>query len=192
MDTGVQREKEHQRAAGIARRRALSVQQRTVFDAAIAARVLALPAFAAARTGLSYCAVGGEANPAAIDAAAVRRGKAVAYPLCLEEGHMEAALPEAADALAPGRYGIPAPIPGRCRLLAPEDVDLALVPCAAFDAFCRRVGMGAGYYDRYLVRCGAFSVALAYEAQRVPQAAAQEHDVLLCAVASESGLYLRP
>ena len=192
MDTGVQREKEHQRAAGIARRRALSVQQRTVFDAAIAARVLALPAFAAARTVLSYCAVGGEANPAAIDAAALRLGKAVAYPLCLEEGHMEAALPEAADALAPGRYGIPAPIPGRCRLLAPEDVDLAVVPCAAFDAFCRRVGMGAGYYDRYLVRCGAFSVALAYEAQRVPQAAAQEHDVLLCAVASESGLYLRP
>ena len=192
MDTGVQREKEHQRAAGIARRRALSVQQRTVFDAAIAARVLALPAFAAARTVLSYCAVGGEANPAAIDAAALRLGKAVAYPRCLEEGHMEAALPEAADALAPGRYGIPAPIPGRCRLLAPEDVDLALVPCAAFDAFCRRVGMGAGYYDRYLVRCGAFSVALAYEAQRVPQAAAQEHDVLLCAVASESGLYLRP
>ena len=136
--------------------------------------------------------MGGEANPAAIDAAALRLGKAVAYPLCLEEGHMEAALPEAADALAPGRYGIPAPIPGRCRLLAPEDVDLALVPCAAFDAFCRRVGMGAGYYDRYLARCGAFSVALAYEAQRVPQAAAQEHDVLLCAVASESGLYLRP
>ena len=192
MDTGVQREKEHQRAAGNARRRALSVQQRTAFDAAIAARVLALPAFAAARTVLSYCAVGGEANPAAIDAAALRLGKAVAYPLCLEEGHMEAALPEAADALALGRYGLPAPIPGRCRLLAPEDVDLALVPCAAFDAFCRRVGMGAGYYDRYLARCGAFSVALAYEAQRVPQAAAQEHDVLLCAVASESGLYLRP
>lgn len=112
MDTGVQREKEHQRAAGIARRRALSVQQRTVFDAALPPRVLALPAFAAARTVLSYCAVGGEANPAAIDAAALRLGKAVAYPLCLEEGHMEAALPEAADALAPGRYGIPAPIPG--------------------------------------------------------------------------------
>ena len=53
MDTGVQREKEHQRAAGNARRRALSVQQRTAFDAAIAARVLALPAFAAARTVLS-------------------------------------------------------------------------------------------------------------------------------------------
>mgnify|MGYP000904906322 CR=1 FL=1 len=179
MDTGVQKEKEYQRAAGIARRCALSVQQRTAFDAAIADRVLALPMFAAARTILSYCAVGGEVDPAAIDAAAFR----------LAEGHMEAALPAAADALAPGRYGIPAPIPGRCRLLVPEDVDLVLVPCAAFDASCRRVGMGAGYYDRYLARCGAFSLALAYEAQRVPQAAAQEHDVLLGAVASENRLY---
>ena len=189
MDTGVQKEKEYQRAAGIARRCALSVQQRTAFDVAIADRVLALPMFAAARTILSYCAVGGEVDPAAIDAAAVRLGKAVAYPLCLAEGHMEAALPAAADALAPGRYGIPAPIPGRCRLLVTEDVDLVLVPCAAFDASCRRIGMGAGYYDRYLARCGAFSLALAYEAQRVPQAAAQEHDVLLGAVASENRLY---
>lgn len=144
MDTGVQREKEYQRAAGIARRCALSVQQRTAFDAAIADRVLALPMFAAARTILSYCAVGGEVDPAAIDAAAFRLGKAVAYPLCLAEGHMEAALPAAADALAPGRYGIPAPIPGRCRLLVPKDVDLVLVPCAAFDASCRRVGHGRG------------------------------------------------
>ena len=62
MDTGVQKEKEYQRAAGIARRCALSVQQRTAFDAAIADRVLALPMFAAARTILSYCAVGGEAR----------------------------------------------------------------------------------------------------------------------------------
>ena len=95
MDTGVQKEKEYQRAAGIARRCALSVQQRTAFDAAIADRVLALPMFAAARTILSYCAVGGEVDPAAIDAAAFRLGKAVAYPLCLAEGHMEAALPAA-------------------------------------------------------------------------------------------------
>ena len=70
-----------------------------------------------------------------------------------------------------------------------DQLDLVLVPCAAFDASCRRVGMGAGYYDRYLARCGAFSLALAYEAQRVPQAAAQEHDVLLGAVASENRLY---
>ena len=134
--------------------------------------------FAAARTILSYCAVGGEVDPAAIDAAAFRLGKAVAYPLCLAEGHMEAALPAAADALAPGRYGIPAPIPGRCRLLVPKDVDLVLVPCAAFDASCRRVGMGADITTAIWPAAG-LSLALAYEAQRVPQAAAQEHDVLL-------------
>ena len=78
---------------------------------------------------------------------------------------------------------------GGCGKEKTEPVDLVLVPCAAFDASCRRVGMGAGYYDRYLARCGAFSLALAYEAQRVPQAAAQEHDVLLGAVASENRLY---
>ena len=39
--------------------------------------------------------------------------------------------------------------------LAPwlDQLDLVLVPCTAFDAGCYRVGMGKGYYDRYLPYC---------------------------------------
>ena len=43
--------------------------------------------------------------------------------------------------------------------------DLVLVPCTAFDAACRRVGKGKGYYDRYLPRCRnavALGVAVVY------------------------------
>ena len=76
--------------------------------------------------------------------------------------------------------------------LAPwlEQLDLVLVPCTAFDADCYRVGMGKGYYDRYLPRCTqAVKIGIALEVQRVPRAAVDEHDQRLDAFVTERGIY---
>ena len=82
----------------------------------------------------------------------------------------------------------------RCRparyILLPEALDLVLVPCTAFDADCFRVGMGKGYYDRYLPRCkNAVKIGIAFEAQRVEHAAVDEHDQRLDAYVTERGIY---
>jgi len=74
--------------------------------------------------------------------------------------------------------------------LLPEALDLVLVPCTAFDADCFRVGMGKGYYDRYLPRCkNAVKIGIAFEAQRVEHAAVDEHDQRLDAYVTERGIY---
>ena len=74
--------------------------------------------------------------------------------------------------------------------MQPEQLDLVLVPCTAFDADCYRVGMGKGYYDRYLPRCTrAVKLGIAFEAQRVPHAALDEHDQRLDAFITEGGIY---
>ena len=76
--------------------------------------------------------------------------------------------------------------------LAPwlEQLDLVLVPCTAFDADCYRVGMGKGYYDRYLPRCTrAVKIGIALEVQRVPRAAVDNHDQRLDAFVTERGIY---
>ena len=78
----------------------------------------------------------------------------------------------------------------RSALLRPDQLDLVLVPCTAFDAACRRVGMGKGYYDRYLPRCTrAVKVGVAFEAQRVEAAAVDAHDQRLDGFVTEGGLY---
>ena len=65
-----------------------------------------------------------------------------------------------------------------------------LVPCTAFDAACRRVGMGKGYYDRYLPRCrNAVLLGVAFEAQRVEQAAVDAHDQQLDGFVTEERIY---
>lgn len=55
-----------------------------------------------------------------------------------------------------GLRNLPAPY----TMIAPEDLDLVLVPAAACGVDGTRLGMGAGYYDRYLERVSLENVCL--------------------------------
>ena len=175
-------EKQAQRTAARAARKTLDAPQRAAANAALCRRVLELDAYRTAHTLLLYAAFGGEADLAAVAAEAVRQGKTVAYPVCGEGFALTAAVPSA--------DGIRTPVPERSTLLQPEQLDLVLVPCTAFDADCYRVGMGKGYYDRYLPRCTrAVKIGIALEVQRVPRAAVDAHDQRLDAFVTERGIY---
>ena len=182
-------QKAAQRKAGIAARRALSDNERTHSNAALCARIMALDCFKKAENILLYAAFGGEADLSALAVEAARQGKTLAYPVCGEGFSLTAAVPEP-DGWEVGTYGIRTPILSRSEILRPDQLDLVLVPCTAFDAVCRRVGMGKGYYDRYLPRCTrAVKLGVAFEAQRVPEAAAEEQDRQLDGFVTERKVY---
>lgn len=182
-------QKAAQRKAGIAARRALSDTQRTRSNAALCARIMALDCFKKAENILLYAAFGGEADLSTLAVEAARQGKTLAYPVCGEGFSLTAAVP-GPDGWEVGAYGIRTPILSRSEVLRPDQLDLVLVPCTAFDAVCRRVGMGKGYYDRYLPRCTrAVKLGVAFEAQRVDKAAVDAHDETLDGFVTEGGLY---
>lgn len=182
-------QKAAQRKAGIAARRALSDTQRTRSNAALCARIRALDCFKKAENILLYAAFGGEADLSTLAVEAARQGKTPAYPVCGEGFSLTAAVP-GPDGWEVGAYGIRTPILSRSEILRPDQLDLVLVPCTAFDAVCRRVGMGKGYYDRYLPRCTrAVKLGVAFEAQRVPEAAAGEQDRRLDGFVTERKVY---
>lgn len=167
-------------------RRALDRDAVEKLSRSIVKNVEELPEYRQARTVMIYRAVQGEVSLELL------RGKVFAYPLCTGAGEMCALLPEGEGAWKKGAFGIPEPVRELSREIAPEEIDLVLCPCTAFDAGCRRLGMGGGYYDRFLPRCTkAKFIAVAYEFQRAEILEAQSWDIPMDAVVTEERVYRR-
>lgn len=179
-----------QRKTGIRARDSLTPMQREVRSRAIGDRILESPEFANAKTIMSYRAVKGEVSLEYFNAEAVRRGKRVVYPLCVSKTEMIALLPNSDDAWVPGHFGIMEPSREQSDEVEPANIDLVLCPCSAFDAARNRVGMGGGFYDRYLPKCvNAHVAAVAFEAQKLTHALTDPWDVRMEMVYTEKGCY---
>ncbi len=180
-----------QRQWAKAARAALSPAQRAALSARVCEQIEALSEYAGAQTIMLYRAVACETDLSALAAAAQKADKTVLWPRC-EGRQLQALCPRGGDAWQRGAYDIPEPIPARSELFAPETIDLVVAPCVAFDERCRRLGMGGGYYDRYIPRCArAFTLLAAFSCQQLVQVAADDRDAVFDAAVSEGGVIRR-
>ncbi|MDR1014395.1 MAG: 5-formyltetrahydrofolate cyclo-ligase [Coriobacteriales bacterium] len=164
----------------LARRDGLPPAERRRLSGRIVARLTGDVRVRDATTVLSYQPFGSEVDVGAFNDWAVLHGKTLAFPFCHGAGIMEALVPSSIDALVKGRYGIVAPDPERSRTIIPEALDLILVPCVGFDEGLVRLGMGGGFYDRYLLQCTkAVKLGVAFLSQKVPKVAREPWDAVL-------------
>ncbi len=82
-----------------------------------------------------------------------------------------------------GVWGIPEPKSFMPASLT--DIDLMIIPGAAFDKKGNRLGYGAGYYDKLLPAFRKATVALAFEAQIVDEIPVDSHDVPMQKIITE-------
>ena len=133
----------------------------------------------------------GELSTAPVMARLLETRKRLALPVVGRHGTMRFYRFRRGTPLIANRFGIFEPAPG-ARYVSPLAVDVLLVPLVAFDGNGVRLGMGAGYYDRFLGRIPPVMrprlVGLAHEVQRSPEALPRAAwDVPLDGVLTEAG-----
>jgi len=179
-----------QRKGGIRGRDGLGKEVRAEYSRRIVERIVESEAFKKAEIIFSYRAVKGEVSLELLEEKAAALGKRIAYPLCIGPGQMIALIPAADGGWVPGAFNILEPCRETAEEIPPEKLDLLLCPCSSFDEECNRMGMGGGYYDRYLPRCvNAVITAVAFEAQKSDKIAMEPWDEPVQGVFTEERTY---
>lgn len=172
-------------------RDALTPEARAEASRVVCANLVALPELTDARLVLGYAALPEEIDPSgALDHLATL-GVRIAYPRVSWPGELTVHACARAG-LAPGTYGICEP-PADADPVTPDEIDAVIVPGVAFDSDCRRLGHGAGYYDRLLVevRADVPLIGLAFDEQVLDRLPEETHDVPMDVVVTPSAVYRR-
>lgn len=173
-------EKKQVRAACLAARRAMTDGERAEKSAQISEKLAQNGTLLGVKTVLSYLAAADEVDLSAFHTWAKERGICVAYPVSKRGGLMEAAVPADDTALVTGLFGIRAPAAERSQTVAPQEIDVVIVPCVGFDRRGHRLGHGGGYYDRYLPCCiNAHTILVAFAEQEVAEVPVEAHDMTM-------------
>ena len=185
-------ERQDLRKAKIQARESLHTTERKMHSQQIAERILASKEFQEAEKIMIYRGIGGEVRLDMLEAAKEAEGKQFLFPLCLPERQMAALTPKGEDGWRVGSYGIMEPVMEKSELVQPEDIDFILCPCTVFDEACNRMGMGGGYYDRYLPKCKkAVIAAVAFEVQKAETVPMEPWDKAVDLVFTEKNTYYK-
>ena len=115
---------------------------------------------------------------------AFAEGKTVICPRALPRGQLAHHRVTALADLTPARFGLLEP--GATSPLAdPTAADLVLVPGLGFDSSGARIGMGGGYYDRFLTSLDCVRLGLTFEWQLLTHVPMQAHDQRVDAIVTE-------
>jgi 5-formyltetrahydrofolate cyclo-ligase len=158
-------------------------EQRAAKSREVEERLFSLREFKEASTVMFFASFRSEVETGPMIRRALAFGKRIILP---KVQGAELALFEIRDLdkdVSPGAWGIPEPHGTRPVRL--DEIDLILVPGAAFDCRGNRLGYGAGFYDKLLATFRKMTVALAFEAQVVPQVPADLHDILIRKIITE-------
>lgn len=168
--------------------RSLPEPRERMMEGEAAARHLAeWPVFLEAGTVGCYASMSWEIDTLPVIKTILHAGKTLALPRTYEKGIMEFRRVLDPAFLHPGRLHIPEP-GDESEVISPADLSLLLIPAVAVDALGRRLGQGAGYYDRYLTKTHCPLAALVLSRQVVPFVPCGDRDYLVQWIITGNGI----
>jgi len=157
-------------------------------DVEIASRLLCSMEYMLAKTILTYVAKSTEIETRDIICAALTLGKRVAVPKCEGQGVMKFYLINSLGDLKAGFRDIMEPDTDKCRELSDFSDSLCIVPGLSFDPQGQRLGFGGGYYDRFLMDYKGTTAGLCYSSFIKWDLPAEQHDIPVDILITESFL----
>ena len=167
-------------------RRSIAPNDLRTWSAAIAERLSDQPAFQRASSIHTFVgALEGEVETRAVIDLCLERGTRVFCPRVADDDALRHYALTTLDELIVSAMGLWEPDPARCEPVDGPRPDVVLVPGLAFDEAGGRLGLGRGYYDRFLAGLTSTTIGLAFEAQVVERVPVAQQDVALDWVITE-------
>lgn len=172
-----------------ARRSHFSESERQKASDCICQKIGSLTSFHQAQTIALYRAFKAEVDVTTLWNLAIFAGKRCFFPVVRAQ-HLLFLPAEPANSFSKNTYGILEPQTNFEQAIAPEKLDMMVLPLLAFDEQGHRVGSGGGYYDRVLSQQKPkLLVGVAYEFQKENAIIADSWDVPLNVVITEKNTY---
>ena len=172
--------------------RAMSEMEMAAQSRAVCERLIGHAAFLKADAVLFFMPMKDECDLTGAMEAARGMGKRVALPRCEGEYDLGLYVPKSPDCLVKGRYGILEPDVGRSARISIMDIGFAAIPGVAFDRGCRRLGRGAGYYDRLLQNAQTtYTAGVGFDCRVVDCVPCSELDVPLSCVMTNKWIFCK-
>jgi 5-formyltetrahydrofolate cyclo-ligase len=176
------------------RRASISAADRIAAATSLVERLEDIPEFITDTNVAGYWAIDGELPLAAIMGGLRARGQVYHLPVIDEHKRLKFALWWPGMEIATNRLGIPEPVATDASL-APDALDVVLVPLLGFDRRGHRLGFGGGYYDRSFAFLRDLErpskpllVGIGYALQEIDRIEPEDWDVRLDYVATEHEL----
>jgi len=185
--------KRQQRQAIKVQRRAIHPFSRMRAEKTVPRYLLQFTPLKRARKIGSYLDVDGEFPTAALNQWLLKHRKTLFFPTITDykNCHMQFIQWQKNSTVKTNRYNIPEVVPVKPQI-GLKQLDLVLVPLVGYDHCGNRLGMGGGFYDRYLASYPAharpYILGVAFAAQKLATIQAESWDYPLDAILTQSGI----
>jgi 5-formyltetrahydrofolate cyclo-ligase len=140
-------------------------------------------------TVMVYTSKEKEVNTANLINALLGRGNPIVVPIIVKEDFsLRLSYLKDPSSLVPSTFGVPEPIGNEIPATG-NDVDTIILPMLGFDRTGRRIGYGAGYYDRFLAKNKKLrKIGIAFSCQECENLPVDENDIPMDCIITEEGI----
>ena len=145
-------------------------------------KVIASEQFQKSKSVFVYVSLPNEPATDLIIGTALEQGKTVCVPKCISKEKMITVRINSMSDFKAGAFGIREPVSD---VAAEKDFDLCIIPCVAASPDGRRLGHGAGFYDRFLENFSTYKMCLCFRKNIFEDIPVDKYDILMDMIVTE-------